>query len=350
MSSSPPVATPPPRQRKLLPLALKLSVVAFSLFISLLIAEFAVRLFKPQHPSWLNFYANSDVPPYGLKHNLTQTISNGVVTWTVYTDDKGFRVPKSPAQPNAPILLALGDSFVFGFAVDYEQTMPGVMQQKFADRYHVINAAVPGYGPMQYRQVLERELAANLPIKAVVAMTYVGNDFFDCVTDKNLRIVDGILGDPGGFKSALKRKSHLYRLAANALHHVKVADADARPEEAALYKPEGWTAGKLKEALPIFRAEFVKIRDLCKGHDLPLLVVVIPTDHTVDSPAPPNDLPVMQAMTVLADENIRCLDLTPLLINEGAKKTYLGWDFHFNAHGNQIAAEAITQAWLDSPK
>jgi hypothetical protein len=32
------------------------------------------------------------------------------------------------------------------------------------------------------------------------------------------------------------------------------------------------------------------------------------------------------------------------------KSTYLGWDFHFNAHGNQIAADAITQAWLNPPK
>ena len=31
------------------------------------------------------------------------------------------------------------------------------------------------------------------------------------------------------------------------------------------------------------------------------------------------------------------------------KSTYLGWDFHFNVHGNQIAADAITQAWLNPP-
>jgi hypothetical protein len=357
--SSPPASVEPPPQssqkRRLAQIFIKLTVVGVSLLISLLIAELAVRIIRPQHPSWLNFYAKSDVPPYGLKKNLTQTISNGVVTWTVHTNDRGIRVPAparaaTPQPSNAPILLTLGDSFLFGFAVDYDQTIPGYMQAALTDRWQVINAGVPGYGPAHYRQILEREFATGSPIKGVIATTYVGNDFFDCVTDRNLNVVDGILGDPGGFKSAVKRNSHLYRLAANAFHRIKQEKPDERPKEKALYDEAQWSTGKLNEASGIFRNEFTRIRDLCASHNVPLLVVVIPTDHAVSSATPPNDLPVKRTMALLNEAGIRCIDLTAPLVREGVKNTYLGWDFHFTARGNQTAADEIVRAWASLAK
>jgi hypothetical protein len=340
----------PRRSRRALLLLLKLALLGISLLLSLLLAELAVRIVRPQPTSWLNFYAPADIPPYGLQHNIARTINSGTINWTVYTDGNGFRVAKTPLYPAAPVLLTLGDSFIFGFAVEYEQTMPGIIQASVGERFHVINAGVPGYGPTQYRQVLERELSAGMPVKGVIAITYVGNDFLDCVTDKHIPIRDGILGNESSLRSVVKRNSHLYRLASNAFHRMHESKGEARPEEAVLYKPQEWSNGKLKDALAIYRDEFIKIRDICAARQLPLLVCVIPTDQAVLEPKPPFDLPVKQAMSVLSEAGIPSIDLTPPLVQAGAQKTYLGWDFHFTALGNQIAGQAIAQAWLNSPK
>jgi hypothetical protein len=349
-----PTPAPTPRKRRLVPLAAKFIIVCLSLLIALLAGEFVVRIVRPQPVSWLNVYASSDEPgdgpAYGLQQSIDRTISNGRAVWTIHTDAKGFRCadPASSAAAavkDAPVLLNLGDSFTFGFAVDHEQSMPGLIEAGFGKRYHVVNAGIPGYGPVQYRQVLERELAAGMAIKGVIVSTYLGNDFLDCITDKNTPVHDGILGNENSLRGAVKRNSHLYRLTSNAVHRLRDSKAEGRPEEAVLYQPAEWTEGKLKRAGEIFQAELIKIRDICRSRDIPLLVCIIPTDQSVEKPTAPFDVPAQHATALLSEAGIRFIDMTPKLVAAGVGKTYLGWDFHFTALGNQITADAVVQGW-----
>src|SRR5205085_1913297 len=84
---------------------------------------------------------------------------------------------------------------------------------------HWVGTGVPGYGPVQYRQILEWELGERRePPKLLLVATYLGNDFHDCVRNRDLPVHDGVVSDRGDLKSAIKRRSHLYRAIARAYH------------------------------------------------------------------------------------------------------------------------------------
>jgi hypothetical protein len=281
---------------------------------------------------------------YGLQPNIARTVSTGESTWTIYTDADGFRCAKTPSHPNAPELLVLGDSFPFGMGVNYEESIPGRIDAAFAGKFRVANSGVPGYGPIQYRQVLERELKRSPLPAAVLAITYMGNDWHDCIWNKSGNVRNGIINNEVSLRSFVKQNFHLYRLATNTLHRVHQDAIDTRPHEKELYIAENW-AGKLQPARDIYRDEFLKIRDLCQAHNIPLLVAIIPTAQAVDQPSGPAYLPVTKAKEIFDAAAIRYVDTTTNLAKAGMVKTYFGWDQHLNPTGNRLAAQAIVDAW-----
>jgi hypothetical protein len=349
----------PPHRRKIAAIVLKLGLMSVALLIALLVSEFAVRILRPQLPSWLDVFAASDAPPYTLQKNAVRKLSTGEADWRIYTDAKGFRCadPASapPAGADTPILMVLGDSYPFGMGVDYEQSFPGVMQKSLDGRYRIINTGVPGYGPTQYRQVLERELAAGMPIKMVVVSTYLGNDFHDCIWNKKVAVTDGILGNEKSLRSFLKRKSHLYRLATSSMHSLAQPKLKGQLHHDELYREEDWQSGDLKRAIEIYRTEIGKIAELCRSRNIPVVGCIIPTPMSVqetgtaatqpaDPARPRYDLPAQQARDAFTQAGIPAVDLTAALAAKGADKTFFAWDQHLNVAGNAIAAGAILDA------
>jgi hypothetical protein len=335
-------------------LIVRLGAFAIALLISLLLAELIVRIALPQPPSWLDIFAPSNSPAYRIQANVVRSISSGESHWTVYTDADGFRVDKPPtenqsaqlaAASTTPALIVLGDSFTFGMGTNYADSLPGQIQQSLGQRYRVINAGVPGYGPTQYRQVLERELFDGVNIRAVVIATYIGNDFHDCIWKKGAAVRNGVLGSEPSLRSAVKRNSHLYRLASNAFHRISKGEVETWPHEKDLYIQEEWTTGKLKKARALYQTEFARIRELCQERQIPLMACIIPNAISVKFTDATSKMPLNEATAALAAAGIPAVDSTPSLARLGIDKTYFFWDDHLNPTGNKIVADEILSVW-----
>ena len=67
----------------------------------------------------------------------------------MFTDNLGNRVAKNKLKnkEKKDKILFLGDSFTYGFGVNYEDSVPGKIDKKTNEIYEIVNFAMPGYSP-----------------------------------------------------------------------------------------------------------------------------------------------------------------------------------------------------------
>ena len=87
---------------------------------------------------------------------------------TVFTDNLGFRSSQSKKLASPGGILAIGDSWTFGYCVDYEDSYPFFLEQELS--MPVTNMGVPAYGSGSTYGLLERHVAELKP-KVVVYFT-----------------------------------------------------------------------------------------------------------------------------------------------------------------------------------
>src|SRR5687768_17493591 len=150
------------------------------------------------------------------------------------TDAKGFRVGQNGGVVAPTRVLLLGDSFGAALQVQYEESLPGLLERRLPTvlgrRVAVHNTAVNGHSPSQYLIRARQELARE-PYGLVLVMFFLGNDiledraeYYPPLQQTNVRnfrvprhatwteIVDAMLYPINDF---LKQHSHLFVLAKN---------------------------------------------------------------------------------------------------------------------------------------
>jgi hypothetical protein len=157
--------------------------VIIAITVCLGFAEIVLRFLFPQPPSWLAIYQTDPELGHALLPNTVVRVATGETDWTVRTDGRGLRAGTGPQNERPCDVLWLGDSFAFGHGVEYEETFVALEQSRHPQT-RICNAAVPGYGPVHYRRIAERLLGSGLAVGALWVATYVGNDFHDCVAQK----------------------------------------------------------------------------------------------------------------------------------------------------------------------
>lgn len=333
--------------------AAKLALVLVSVGLSLLLAEVATRIVAPQAPSWLAIYRRDPALPFfSLMPNLHLAVDTGETHWHVRTDADGFRVGEAPAGEPRCNALWLGDSFAFGHGVEYEQSIAGQVAAAVPG-LRVVNAAVPGYGPVQYRQVLESLLDAGRKFDYVYVLSYVGNDFHDCLWDKDVAVQDGVVGDRGDLKSYVKRHSHLYRLVSSVYHRLAPLEesAYARIDEE-LADPEQWRRDFLSRAGGKYEEEMAKLQQLASERGIPVRFVILPTQAAVaasrapaGAPSSNPRLPVEKALELLERHHAQAFDATDVLAGSADGPLFFPYDGHLTPAGNRIVAHALLSTW-----
>ena len=104
---------------------------------------------------------------YNLAKNCFAYEHKGATpSYKVYTDANGLRVPKNKQNiKSSSKIIFLGDSFTYGFGVDFENSVPGLLSKKINYSNEVINFGVPGYSPSMNLVNLQNYLSKNSKIE-----------------------------------------------------------------------------------------------------------------------------------------------------------------------------------------
>lgn len=161
----------------------RFGVSLVSLAFTLLVLEGVVRTFWPQQVILLRPDIWQPAEVVGWRHapHVQTTLNTGERTVHVYTDAYGYRIGKLPVNVDDDTfrILALGDSFVEGFQVEYEATFAALLGDHLTAALHrdvvVTNTGVSGWDPNQYFLEAQSVFARETYNLALVFL-YMPND------------------------------------------------------------------------------------------------------------------------------------------------------------------------------
>jgi lysophospholipase L1-like esterase len=367
--------TPRTTRRRLLP---RLLLMAASLGVSLLLAEGAVRLVRPQEAMTIaprGLYAPDPPRRYRLSPGYRGRIDNHVeLAHEVVVNRLGMRGPEPgpEGEPGRLRVLVLGDSFAFGVGAAEDETFPA----RLADRLRtagspaeVWNAGAPGYGIPDEVGWYER-WGAPLRPEVVVIVAFLANDLQDAAPGSPVRVVDGELvvrSERGGPRRWLYYHSHLFRLLKTSLlegplrARLGLAEPWARKQrraELALYGerlPPALAAGAAESERAIGR-----LVAATEASDAKVVAVLVPSLPQVDprrwealhrelgaptavqDPRRPNEL----FRALFARHGIAVVDATDALAAAIARgrRVYYAQDQHLTPEGYDLLAAQVEPA------
>jgi len=146
-------------------------LVVISLGVAVLLVEVALPFFdirtieeavyQARRPVVQGIYgAHHPQLAYTLQKNLRKVRLSypGQLDYTIDTNRYGFRGPDWDLSPERKNVVILGDSFAFGWGVQWEETIGQILErelQKSDFSYQVINLAIPGWDADRIIQSLE---------------------------------------------------------------------------------------------------------------------------------------------------------------------------------------------------
>lgn len=350
-----------------------------------ILAEVGVRVTAPQPMSFARFYAPGTNVGWTLRPDHQEQITTGEYSIQVHVNSLGCRGDEhhfTTADHAASTILILGDSYMFGNGVDEAETTAAQLEVLLrgssppGTSFTVLNAGVPGYGPLQYRLRYEHLRNTCRPSIAIIAL-YIGNDIFDCTWDKTgLTVVDGYLVSRQGSKASslrfwTKRHSHLYRLlsrvsqqyrtrsgaADKPYHEALVALFVERSSDQSTAESKVWSR---------FEEEMEHLLRSVRADGVMPLVTFLPMRLQVDESMweryvaetlvkkgrPRRFFPQERIGRLLDRLDVIYVDLTPAFIERGGGSLFYALDGHWNAEGHRLAASVLAarlQDLLEAP-
>ncbi len=343
----------------------RLLLLSFSLLMSLLFAEVAVRLVRPQAVMTVSRGLYQPDPPrrYRIAPGFRGSISNQVEFDTVVsTNSLGLRGPEAGPKRGLRI-LALGDSFTFGVGARQEETWPARLAEILGAE--VLNAGAPGFGAPDAVAWYER-YGAQLDPDVVVLTVFLANDLQDASPDQpKVAVVDGALvvpGETGGLRRWLYYHSHLFRLVKSSVLEgglrtmIGLREPWAVRElrsEFAMYSPT--LPEELQRGLEATEQAVARLAGRKKKTRV--LAVLIPSLPQVDpakwqavlaqlglDPAQHDPLrPNRLFRGIFERHGVPVLDLTGMFRKAG-KRIYYPIDQHLTPEGYELLARAVGEA------
>ena len=351
-----------------------LCIVAVALLLSLIAAEIGLAVFAPQsvarlgqvgpgmlaHPP--DMYVEDDALGYALRPQFSAVFVRPEYATPVNINALGMRGPElRPRRENTLRILALGDSFTWGYGATEQEAWPYLLERALANRYptndiQVLNAGVPGYGTDEALIFLKQRGAALKP-DIVITMFFAGNDFVDnmSLARDTHTVENGMLVDLHARRRALQRpswerandwlkaRSELVSLTSNAFGYLSMrlglhawltdassehySDAQAAVTTTLLHRIVRTTYELNAQHLLVFVPEKTQV---LAGGSKPLRAVEIMQNVARDTATP-------------------WLNLTPVLSHpEYRTRAYYVSDGHWSPTGNALAAREIEQTLINT--
>jgi acetyltransferase AlgX (SGNH hydrolase-like protein) len=283
-------------------------------------------------------------------------VRQGDVRFSYTTDRDGFR--NADAPPDQAQIVAVGDSWTFGFGVDDSVAWPRLLADSLRP-VRVRNLGLIGSGPEQYTRILER---FGLPLHPSVILygVFPGNDLDDQEAFEQWER----MGRPGNFaewrtygpagrRPPLWQRSYLavaleegwkYRHERFAGSTIRLPDGSPLQLAPARLLPKAERSHRGDPAFDGVLAAVDRARALATGVGARLVVLVFPTKEEVYLPLQGQAAPPLTSRWVpaLRELGVDCLDLTDTLrAHARGAPLYFEVDGHVNAVGNRVIAQAL---------
>ncbi|MFN0076440.1 MAG: SGNH/GDSL hydrolase family protein [Prosthecobacter sp.] len=325
--------------------------------VSLLAAEGLVRLVLPQNLSGTWFVPAGR--PYSLnKAGGTARHQSGsrVVHYRFNEHHmRGGAVAEADVK-----LLCLGDSFAFGWLVEEQDSLVGLLHARAAKEFapasiEFMNAGTGGWGAAQYLAFFEDHAALPSADVVVAFLNFAdvkrsqGSGLFRLSADGEAEPVAAANSGSGWLRAVvhgvpghewLLEHSHLVQLTRRACLMTGAADA----------KPAVASAADDREGVRLVQAVFRRLNRACQERGAALLVIAIGVGGLIEQEAPQEWSPADrlfadQAADFFASIKVPFIDLSgPVTAAAGtdAGRYLIPVDHHLNEAGSALCAQA---AW-----
>jgi hypothetical protein len=355
-----------------------------SVVVTLLVAEFVVsRLFpQPTYGRLLRdsprIFAPSDTMPYALEPGAADTFVTSEFRIPIRINSLGYRDDEFPRRKTARLrILAIGDSFTFGYAGTSDEAYPNMMERELQlllgeNDIEVINAgfAACQYPDTYYLYLKNRGLA--LAPDLITVGLFVGNDLDHDLAGENVWAEVDDQGLPVRIENTLAHVENGYWVSRNRsaryrypiLRDSHIAQAlisllrSVGPEKPRTYNQ--WVYRKdyeprTDEAIEKVEGLLLAMAGLARERGIPIVFVVMPTreqiypeqyDFSADAFMAGHDLDKPQRLLgeFFDGNGLLWLDLTPAF-RAAPRDTllYYALDQHWNERGNDLAGRTIAE-------
>jgi hypothetical protein len=328
---------------------------------------------------------------HSLKPNCAGRQRWGTDTYDFFTNSLGFRDEKVrpvPLTDPRPRIVLLGDSFTEGKS-SWRDSYPGQIAARFP-QYEILNGGVSSYSPSNYLNVIRSLLAARVDFDEVFVFIDLSDTQDEAAYYRDLDASGAVTGPANEdwsrttglyhrMRTAIERK---YLLTNCAVGLVEVALVDhgfyhvSRDMAGNLFDLErsAWTYRKVSETTPYpdgfgplrvdggiarGKAKMTLLWQELAARQIPLSVVVYPWPAQVV-----HDTADSRQVAVWRDWcSGKCKDFVSLFpaflaekdrcssLEAGCwyKKNFVFGDFHYNATGNALVADAVARSLTRLP-
>lgn len=345
-------------------LSLILTFVLLEAGLAWLCASGHLKIAKPSYcltNIGSRFWADSN-PKFGVWHDPHSTFKHVSPDYnlTYHANAQGMRDKERDIQSHGKKrVVVLGDSFVEGWGVASEQRMSDRLERLTGLEF--LNFGTSGsFGPTQYL-MLYNDLAKSFAHDALIIAILPDNDFLDDDFEYGRimhadRIRPFFTGSKPNYELIVThpqlpsaRSKLLEQFLLNLTYTgnlIKQFKSLSRHRQATV--PENYAGyfdftpaqfDRLEKVLQEFRRA---------APSLPILVLTIPCDTDIVRSEKTGSAPLPLKMADLCRTlKIQYLDLMPAIkaVPEGWQTCYLKTDRHWNARGNEVAAEEISRQW-----
>jgi hypothetical protein len=160
---------------------LNIGLLFGSVLISALVLEGVTRAVMPQQLIVIRPDIWVGVDTLGWRHrdHVDTRMNTGEREVSFMTDEEGFRVGPRGRVVRSDSVLVIGDSFMAAMQVEFEQSLPGLIEDSLrgpeSQEVAVRNSGVDSWDPWHYSIFARRRLAENV-YGAVLVCVYTGND------------------------------------------------------------------------------------------------------------------------------------------------------------------------------
>jgi len=335
------------------------AIILCTLAACVVLLEMGLRVIGRYPINSLQGYFAQGSIAYRLRPNVSRTIKWPTTTFTVNTDEMGFRArrPGPRGLDSRPYYAVLGSSDVFGNGLDYEKTFIGVFAEKM-ERHgiEVVNMAVGGHGLDEQTSIFEDHAASvkDPPRVLLICLNPLVISLYD---DRHEGVVvrNGNLFPKDNWKMAyvrmvLQNKSTVYCFFRDSIRHIQLRYFDRQDFDMSFYFDLYSQMNPIRTSTRMgdFLGRLADFEKDIRSLKARPVYVYCPFPAGFDLNRPELDT---QFFPVLIDqhckaEGIQFINLEPALtqLHDKGQKLNIDLDGHFNGPTSRVIGEHLYES------